>query len=756
MADDGYVSWYQAKLWALLPAVYRAQDAPAPGATGPLQELIDRIGAQTATLRRSIDRLGENQSIETCDDWAIPYIGDLLATRLVACLDPPAQRLDVANTIAYRRRAGTLGLLERLVSDIARRDARAVEFFRRLGRTRHQFDPPIGNAWSIDAAPWTPDTSYAPGAVVVNLGAIYVCATGGISAAAGAGPAGGGAGIVDGGATWNFRDPAGSLAPTVVQGLAGADSRTPAGGFADLRNAYAAANAATAFDEFAHSADLRAGAQSFGWHNISHLGVFVWWLRSFPIVGATPVSNGAASPCYSFDPSGRQIPLFAPTSRSPASFGSDWVSPDEWQLPVAVRETLWNAYPDELYPSTGQPFAALAFAVGLGGGGSPAALPRAGLTIHPEAGLFSFAAAPPEGEIVTQYHFGLMSTVGAGGFPSALLETLALPATLTIVQGGAGALASALGAASGDATLQIQDSLTYAGPLPALAVGANALAVVALDGQRPMIRWTQAGASWTIDGAGGNLVLQGIWLQGADVVLTGRFETVALRFVTLDPGTSGPSGAAIGAAIDGLALAPVHLWIEAQVETLTLERCIAGPIRTRNGGAVEQVTATDSIVQAIETGGPTKDYAFETTVGEVALARCTVLGPSAIHRLAASESILDDVTIAEDRQHGCVRFCAIAQGSQIHAPYRSVTVPAVGPLFVSRRFGEPNYARLYRLADQAILDPQTGDTILGGAQNGAEMGVFQSEGETLKKRGLTLKFEEYAPLGVFPVWIDAD
>jgi hypothetical protein len=133
-----------------------------------------------------------------------------------------------------------------------------------------------------------------------------------------------------------------------------------------------------------------------------------------------------------------------------------------------------------------------------------------------------------------------------------------------------------------------------------------------------------------------------------------------------------------------------------------------------------------------------------------------VLGPSAIHRLAASESILDDVTIAEDRQHGCVRFCAIAQGSQIHAPYRSVTVPAVGPLFVSRRFGEPNYARLYRLADQAILDPQTGDTILGGAQNGAEMGVFQSEGETLKKRGLTLKFEEYAPLGVFPVWIDAD
>ena len=55
----------------------------------------------------------------------------------------------------------------------------------------------------------------------------------------------------------------------------------------------------------------------------------------------------------------------------------------------------------------------------------------------------------------------------------------------------------------------------------------------------------------------------------------------------------------------------------------------------------------------------------------VSLARCTVLGPSAIHKLDASECILDDVTIAEDTQHGCVRFCAIAKGS--------ATIPTVKP-----------------------------------------------------------------------------
>src|SRR5579862_3617408 len=276
MADDGYEAWYQTKLWQLLPAVYRTQDAAVQGVPGPLQELLNRIGGQAAILRRSIDRLWENQSIETCDDWVIPYIGDLLATRLVACLDARAQRLDVAKTIYYRRRAGTLGLLEELVADIAGRDARAVEFFRRLGRTRHQFDPPIGNAFAANVASWTADTTYEPGDIVGNGPNAYVCTAGGISAASG-GPAGGGSSIADGGVTWGFYEPLGSLVPAVIEGLAGANSRTPAGGFADLRNAYAAANAGNAFDEFAYTADLRAGVQSFGWYNISHLGMFIWW-----------------------------------------------------------------------------------------------------------------------------------------------------------------------------------------------------------------------------------------------------------------------------------------------------------------------------------------------------------------------------------------------------------------------------------------------------------------------------------------------
>lgn len=745
MVDDGYVAWYQAKLWQLLPAVYRNMDGGTPSAPGPLRELLNRIGSETATIRRSIDRLWENQSIETCDDWVVPYIGDLLATRLVSCLDARGQRLDVAKTIYYRRRAGTLGVLEELAADIAGRDARAVEFFRRLGRTRHQFDPPIGNAFAAAAKAWAPMMTYAPGQIVRNGANAYQCVIGGISAASG-GPTGTDTSIVDGSVTWRFYDPVGSLVPAVIEGLAGANSRTPAGGFADLRNAYAAANTNSTFDEFSYTADLRRGQQSSGWYNISHLGVFIWWLQSFPIAGATPVSNGQTPPCFTFDPSGREMQLFAPSSRTAASFGEDWVSPDEWQLPVAIREVLWDSYPDQLYQA--------AFWVGLGGGTSPAPLPRDQVRIHPERGVFSFVAAPPVGTILTQYHFGFMSAIGAGGFPERLLESIVSPIAVTTVSGGSG-FASALSSVAADATVQITDSQTYSGPAVPVTLPATTVVVTTTDRQRPVIRWKGGGATWTITGTGGHLVLQGVWLQGADIVLAGRFESVSLRFATLDPGSSDPNGALIGHAIDGTPLAPVHLWIEASIQTLSLQRSITGPIRTRNGGAIEEFTATDSIIQAIPTqaGG---DYALQTEIGTISLARCTVLGPAAVHRLEASECILADAAIAEDTQHGCVRFSAYAQGSALHAPYRSVMVPPDAPLFVSRRFGEARYARLRRLADNIIIAPQTGDTILGGAQNGSEMGAFSSEAVTLKKRGLAIKFEEYAPLGVYPVWIDAD
>jgi hypothetical protein len=61
---DHYEIYYADKLWNLLPAIYRTLDTDqfnlgnsSTQTNGPLRELVNRIGAQAAIVRRSIDRL---------------------------------------------------------------------------------------------------------------------------------------------------------------------------------------------------------------------------------------------------------------------------------------------------------------------------------------------------------------------------------------------------------------------------------------------------------------------------------------------------------------------------------------------------------------------------------------------------------------------------------------------------------------------------------------------------------------------------
>ncbi|MDQ0464397.1 hypothetical protein QO010_002178 [Caulobacter ginsengisoli] len=761
MADDGYDVWYAERLWNLLPAVYRDLDTG-----GALREIIGRIGVQAATVRRSIDRLSDNAFIETCDDWAIPYLGELLATRTVSCLDTRAQRLDVANTIHYRRRAGTVALLEALAHDISGHDAKIGEFFRRLGRTRHQFDPPVGLVPRVNGEP-------AP------------------------------------------------LDPAVIEGLAGQHTGTPAGGLADLRNAYGAANAHSAFDEFAHTADFRRGRQSTGWHNIPKLGVFVWRLYAYPIHDATPVERTGCAGQFSFDPTGRDIPLFIPSRPPSGPRSDDWVAAEEWQLPVAVRVGLWKARPDQLYPR--------AFFVGLVAGNVSAPVDRTTLWIDPTIGRFRFLGATPLGQIASDYHFGFSGPVGAGGFDPRLLPELALPTPKVAVSGGTGLPTSV----ANDKTFEIADSVTYPNP-GNISVSANA-AITARAETRPLLRW-KPHKIWRINGQpGSRLTLQGMHLQNADLRLTGEFDSVRLRLVTLDPGSSGAGDTPptlYQKTVDGIDLAPGRLLIEARIGELIIERCIMGPIRTVLTGSADTIRISDSIVQSIPShpaganppalidiaslaaglktsnnpqakalvagltaavqkalakyvyphnptgalatalralalgpNGPLLAKLFPLALGDLALGfssgtvqliRTTVMGPTYTHRLAASECVLDDIAQVEDAQHGCVRFSVYAQGSQLHAPYRCLVVPPHVALFDSRVFGRPPYGRLTRDADVFLVAPGPHDSIQACAEDGAEPGAFHSERANLKRRGLAQKYLEYMPIGQTPVWIDAD
>jgi hypothetical protein len=138
--------------------------------------------------------------------------------------------------------------------------------------------------------------------------------------------------------------------------------------------------------------------------------------------------------------------------------------------------------------------------------------------------------------------------------------------------------------------------------------------------------------------------------------------------------------------------------------------------------------------------------------GEANLSRTTVLGRAFVHRIEASECILDDFAVVEDTQHGCVRFTAWSQGSVLPRQYECVQMAPQSSIFTSRAFGKPGYAQLLASADGAILAP-AGSTIREGSQDGSEMGAFAREKNPIKERSILIKYQEYMPLGLAPVLV---
>ncbi len=137
------------KLYALLPAIHRIRDA-AEGE--PLRALLAILEQEFDTLEQDIEGLYDNWFIETCDEWVVPYIGDLLDVRELYAkagrgrpdennygqqYGQQERRAYVANTLAYRRRKGTVPILEQLVQDITGWRSRAVEFFQLLATTQN-------------------------------------------------------------------------------------------------------------------------------------------------------------------------------------------------------------------------------------------------------------------------------------------------------------------------------------------------------------------------------------------------------------------------------------------------------------------------------------------------------------------------------------------------------------------------------------------------------------------------------------------
>jgi hypothetical protein len=124
------------RLYGLLPALYRRRDAEHGE---PLKALVEVIAEQVAVLTDNLEQLYDDQFIETCAPWVVPYLGDLIGYSAVHGVAPQvgSPRAEVAHTIGFRRRKGTAAALEQLARDVTGWPARVVEFFQQLGTTQY-------------------------------------------------------------------------------------------------------------------------------------------------------------------------------------------------------------------------------------------------------------------------------------------------------------------------------------------------------------------------------------------------------------------------------------------------------------------------------------------------------------------------------------------------------------------------------------------------------------------------------------------
>ncbi|HEY0480556.1 MAG TPA: hypothetical protein VGD37_23730 [Kofleriaceae bacterium] len=723
--DDGFERYFAEKLWERVPAVYRQEDGAAER-PGVLRAVIEVIAGQAARLRRSHDRQWEDRFIDLCDSWAVPYLGALVGTRLVSALDPTARRIDVAKTIYYRRRKGTPRVLEELIADIARWEGVVVEAFRGLVRAPHGLEPPPAR---------------------------------------------------------------------------GRFSATPRGGLADLRRPFASTLAGGPFDEYAHTPDMRRSRGSDGRWAIRKVAFHLFRLRSLPVAGVTPFARPGGG--FTFDPSGRDIPLFAPRTRA-ADF-DDWRAALPWELPAPISCRLLDdaAFLLDDRAIAGLPVTVPAPALAdlatirhvryasearfvdqlgrlpqaatlvsatvlpaileaaLQPGGHAALLPivpPSGPTVRPAfatvpavrpslivgANLDTWSAtapgkrlavSPERGRIVAldpaasptqvSYHYGTPGPIGAGSYARG--ASIAAAATPVVAAGGGPLVLPAGG------TIDVSDSRTY-GPIG--DPGAfTALVVQALDRERPYLRLA-GDLIFTAAPTGGELVLEGLWLGSAGpcrVVLAGPFRKVAIRHCTFDPGGSDVTGAAIG---------PVALHVTGAVDELAIDASILGPIDVASGAVIDALTIRDSILQS-RSATP----ALASPLGEVRLARTTVLGDLRAERLWADDTLVAGVVDASDTQDGCFRFSAAFAASRLPHPFASVVLPDARGLFRSTRFGDPGYAQL---ADGAA------DRVARGAETGSEIGAFSALDNPIKADSLAHKVDEFLPFGLAPIFVNAD
>lgn len=746
------------RLYELLPAIHRIRDAEQ---SEPLRALLQVIAEQVNLVEEDIARLYDNWFIETCEDWVVPYIADLVGYRQIHEAGEPGHvrteqsrvrnkilipRREVANTIRYRRRKGTLALLELLANDVAGWPARAVEFYKLLGWTQalnhlrqkrgRTVDVRKGGALELIDGPFDElahtvdvrriNSRHAQGRYNIPSVGLFV---------------------------WRLKTYSVTRTPAYCVEASGSHCYT--------------------FSVLGNDAPL--------------------FLKPEPETDPTHIADE-----FNLPVSIRRRLLKEHTDRlyGPGKSLFIWKgvkrgdNVDLEEIPshhiVPADLSVWQYLPQ-----------------------------RGTVAIDPVLGRIAFPAQQaPKNGVWVSYHYGFSADIGGGEYD----RTLSQPADAKfyrVSQEGTfdtkGTTFDTIGKALQKwrednktntvthAVIEINDSQVYAEPINIeFGEGQKSLQLRAANGKRPVIRlldWrTNLPDALTVTGpAGSRFTLDGLMVWGRSVQLGGDLQKVTIRHSTLVPGWE------LDDDCEPRHPAEPSLEIFSPNVCVTIEYSILGSIQVNptlpsqneeseeQGDTSDNKEATlarchcigpgyrldpirlcirDSILDAIDPDGEAIGApGCPVAHAVLTIRRCTVFGQIQVRAIELGENSIFNgrVTVAR-RQYGCLRFCYVTPGSRtpsryhcqpdlveaaIRAKLRGSPIEAieqvlaperlrVRPQFNSTRYGAPTYCQLAHTCAEEIKR---------GADDESEMGAFHDLFLPQREANLRVRLDEYVPAG---------
>lgn len=757
------------RLYELLPVVYRDRDA-AEGY--PLRALLRIITEQAGLVEDDIRGLYEDLFIETCRPWVIPYIGDLVANRLLfdASRLPPVDagrlfddltgpdfrppiairtRADVAKTIYYRRRKGTPPMLEELARDVTGWPAHAVEFFELLG--------------------WT-----------------------------------------------QFRE-----------------HFRPRSCWADVRSVDRMDRVDGAFDQASHTVDVRRIAALEGWHNIHNIGFFLYRLQSFPLE-FVPARQASLPWRFHFSPLGNKAPLFsrwrregdaagmatelhvAAPIRGPFFFEDLQRYRNTPAPPPRPDFTDLYGLPDPLPGSAAGVCPECSLFVVRNGNEplvpalDPAAPPPVfqpqvicrrldpwpaaqpvgrRIAIDVEAGRIAVGDGFPDAtdRLDVYYHYGFSAEMGGGPYERRRWMVEPRQEDRLFVREGTPAgtpdtFADVVDAVNEwiargrpNAVITILDSRTYALPGTIVLRNEGFLFVESANFQRPLLQTVAAGLEIDVlppalagdRDRRAHLTLSGVLLEG-HLRVTGDLGRLRLLHSTIVPGRRLDEEGAPVSAQASLEVAGGAPGGELNSQ-LRLELVYAICGRMVVPEHAEGIWVIDSIVDSLGDANIAIRGEAASPAASLVVERSTIIGRLRIRSLDMSESIATGRIETIRTQRGCIRFSYVVPGSRTPRRYRcqpdlaaakaleqalqrnpGLSQPAqaqiraaveaqVRPSFSSSLYGQPAYLQL---RTSSPIEIRT------GAEDGSEIGCFCHLKQPQREANLRLRLAEYLPFGL--------